>query len=90
MTATISKANAVSSCKFSTTNWLQAINMHIDKIKNDLTDDDWRAIFDALHRLQESRTHKAQIDTGVVPGEHELLPADPPIPPPMSLTPPPA
>ena len=61
--------------------------MYIDKIKNDLTDDNWKAIFDALHRLQESRTHEAQIEAGVTPEEREpLLPADPPTPPLTSLT----
>ena len=71
-----------SSNEFSTTNWLQATNRYIDKIKNDLNDDNWRAIFDALRRLQESRTHEAQVDAGVVFEEREpLLPADPPTPP---------
>jgi len=57
--------------------------MYVDKIKNDLTDDNWRAIFDALHRLQESRAHEAQVEAGAVLEEHEpLLPADPPTPPP--------
>ena len=74
----ISSAN-----EFSTTNWLRATNMYIDKIKNDLTDDNWMAIFDTLHRLQESRAHEAQVEAGMVLEEREpLLPADPPTPPP--------
>ena len=73
--------------EFSATNWLRATNMYIDKIKNNLTDDNWKAIFDALHWLQESHTHEAQIEAGVAPEEHELLlPADPPTPPLTSLT----
>ena len=57
--------------------------MYINQIKNDLTDDNWRAIFDALHRLQESRAHEVQVEAGVVLEDREpLLPADPPTPPP--------
>ena len=56
--------------------------MYIDKIKNDLTDDNWKAIFNALEWLQEIRAHEAQVEAGVVPEEREpLLPADPPTPP---------
>ena len=36
---------------FSATNWLRVTNMYIDKIKNDLNEDNWKAIFDTLHRL---------------------------------------
>ena len=65
--------------------------MYIKKIENDLTDDNWMAIFDALHRLQDSHTHEAQIEAGATSEEHEpLLPTDPPTPPPASLTLPPA
>lgn len=57
--------------------------MYVDKIKNDLTNDNWAAIFDALHQLQETRVHEAQVEAGVVVEEREpLLPADPPTPPP--------
>ena len=70
--------------EFSSTKWIRTTNMYIDKIKNDLTDDNWKAIFDALYRLQESRAHEALVEVGIVPEEREpLLPADP-------LTPPPA
>lgn len=56
--------------------------MYVDKIKKDLTDDNWRAIFDALDRLQETRAQEAQVEAGVVLEEREpLLPADPPTPP---------
>lgn len=55
--------------------------MYIDKIKN-LTDDNWEAIFKALDQLEETLAREAQIEAGIVPGEHEpLLPADPPSPP---------
>ena len=60
------------------------MNMYIDKINNDLTDDNWKAIFDALDRLQETRAHEARVEAGVVLEEREpLLPADPPTPPPV-------
>ena len=69
--------------EFSSTKWVRTTNMYIDKIKNDLTDDNWKAIFDALYRLQESRAHEALVEAGIVPEEREpLLPADPPTPPP--------
>ena len=56
--------------------------MYVDKIKKDLTDDNWRAIFDALDRLQETRAQEAQVEAGVVLEECEpLFPADPPTPP---------
>jgi len=68
---------------FSATNWLRATNMYIDKITNDLTDDNWKAIFNALHWLQESRAHETKVEAGIVLEEREpLLPADPPTPPP--------
>ena len=56
--------------------------MYVNKIKKDLTDDNWRAIFDALDRLHETCAQEAQVEAGVVLEEHEpLLPADPPTPP---------
>ena len=69
--------------EFSATNWLQATNMYLDKIQNDLTADNWKAIFEALGQLQELRALEDQVEAGVVFKEHEpLLPADPPTPPP--------
>jgi hypothetical protein len=66
---------------FSATKWLRSTNKYIDHIKR-LTDDNWTAIFAALHRLQESRRREMQVDAGVVMEEHEpLLPADPQTPP---------
>ena len=60
------------------------MNMYIDKINNDLTDDNWKAIFDALDQLQETCAYEARVEVGVVLEECEpLLPADPPTPPPV-------
>lgn len=72
--------------EFSTSNWLPTTNMYIDKIQNDLSSDNWTAIFQGLHRLQESQAQDAQIQAGapLVAKEREpLLPADPPTPPPL-------
>ena len=62
--------------------WLQTTDMYIHKIK-DLTGEKWTAIFQALHRLQESRARDEQIEIGARPSleEHEsLLSEDPPSP----------
>jgi hypothetical protein len=68
--------------EFSSTNWLRATTMYADKIQNDLDDDNWKAIFDALNRLQESCNQEAQVEAGIVLEDREaLLPADPPTPP---------
>ena len=76
--------NMLSGNEFSATNWLRATTMYADKIKNDLTDDNWSTIFNALYWLQESRIQEAQVEAGVVLEEHEpLLPADPLTPPPI-------
>ena len=70
--------------EFSATNWVKMTNMYINKINNDLTDDNWKAIFNALDRLQETCAHEARVKAGVVLEEREpLLPADPPTPPPI-------
>jgi hypothetical protein len=69
---------------FSSSNCLPATNLYLDKIQNDLTSDDWTAIFQGLRRLQESRARDEQIEIGAspVPKQREaLLPADPPTPP---------
>lgn len=56
--------------------------MYVAKIKKDLTDDNWTAIFNALDQLQESLLHDANVEAGARVEEHEpLLPADPPTPP---------
>jgi hypothetical protein len=74
-----------SSNEFSTTNWLRTTNMYLDKIQNDLTSDNWSAIFKALHQLEDSCARAAQVEAGVTaPEDREpLLPADPPTPPPV-------
>jgi hypothetical protein len=71
-------------CDFSSLKWLATTSQYLDKIQNDLTSESWTAIFQALHRLQESRTRDDQIQIGApsVPMQREaLLPADPPTPP---------
>lgn len=72
--------------EFSSSKWHATTNLYIDKIQNDLTDDNWTAIFQALHRLQDSRAQadKIQVGAPLVPKQREaLLPADPPTPPPL-------
>ena len=57
--------------------------MYIKKIIN-LTEDNWKAIFEALYKLQESRAYDAQVEVGAVAEDHEaLLSDDPPSPVPM-------
>jgi hypothetical protein len=68
---------------FSSSKWLPTTDMYVDKIKNDLGSDNWTAIFQALHRLQESRARDEQIEIGApsTPKQREaLLPADPSTP----------
>lgn len=58
--------------------------MYIDKIKNDLTSENWTGIFQALYRLEESDARDSRRQTGapLVPTPREaLLPADPATPP---------
>ena len=75
-----------SGSNFSSSKWLATTNLYLDKIQNDLTSDNWTAIFQALHHLEEADERDNQIEIGapLVPKEHEaLLPADPPTPPPL-------
>ena len=72
--------------EFSSSKWLTTTDFYIDKIQNDLTSDNWTAIFQGLHHLHESRTQDDRIQIGAppVPKQREaLLPADPPTPPPL-------
>jgi hypothetical protein len=72
--------------EFSSSKWFSTTEMYLDKIKNDLTSDNWTSIFQALHRLHEARARDEQIEAGapLAPKEREaLLPADPPSPPPL-------
>jgi hypothetical protein len=74
------------SSKFSSSKWLPTTDLYLDKIQNDLTSENWTAIFEVLHNLQESRARDKQIQNGgpLVPEQREaLLPADPPTPPPF-------
>jgi len=60
--------------------------LYLDKIQNDLNSDNWMAIFQALHHLQEVHARDEQIEIGgpSVPKQCEaLLSADPPTPPPL-------
>jgi len=69
--------------EFSSSKWLPKMEMYVDKIQNDLTSDNWTTIFQALHRLEESRARDEQVEIGapLVPKQREpLLPADPPSP----------
>lgn len=71
---------------FSSSKWLSTTELYIDKIQNDLNSDNWTTIFQALHRLQESRARDDQIQVGAPPiakQREALLPADPPTPPPL-------
>lgn len=72
----------VSGTEFSATNCLRTTTMYVQKIKKDLDDDNWAAIFDALAAFKESRSQEANAEAGLTVEEHEpLLPADPPSPP---------
>ena len=69
---------------FSSSKWLKMTELYLDMIENDLTDDNWTAIFQALHRLQESNEQDGRVQVGasLTPKQRvSLLPADPPTPP---------
>ncbi|KAF9779590.1 hypothetical protein BJ322DRAFT_1113390 [Thelephora terrestris] len=65
--------------EFSGTNCLPATKKYLKLIKA-LTDDDWKAIFEAVAQYQEARSHEAQVEVGAVSEDEDepLLPADPP------------
>jgi hypothetical protein len=72
--------------EFSTTNWEPSTCTFLDTIENDLTDDDWVGIFDALHKLGKSQARAARLAAGAPaeePIREALLPVDPPTPPPL-------
>jgi len=74
------------SSDFSSSKWLPTTDFYLDKIQNDLSGNNWTAIFQVLHHLQESHERDEQIQVGapLVPKQCEaLLPADPPTPPPL-------
>ena len=59
----------------------------VDQIENDLTGDDWMAIFQASHRLEESDTRdgQMQISAPLAPRQREpSLRADSSTPPPAA------
>jgi len=69
---------------FSSSKWLPMTEFYIDKIQNDLSSDNWTAIFQGLHALQESCVQDDRIQVGASPVARQreaLLPADPPTPP---------
>ena len=71
---------------FSSSKWLGATNFYLDKIQNDLTSDNWDAIFQGLHRLQESCAQDERISAGApatLQQREALLLADPPTLPPL-------
>lgn len=66
--------------EFSSSKWLTATNLYLEMIENDLTSDNWTAIFQALHGLYESdaRDDRVQVGAPPTPKKREaLLPADP-------------
>ena len=80
---------------FNSPKWLSTTDRYLKMIENDLTGNNWTAIFQALHSLHESDAQDDHIQVGgpLTPKQHMLLlPADPSTPPPSpanSLTPPP-
>ena len=69
---------------FSSSKWLSTTELYLEMIENDLTSDNWTAIFQALHRLQDSNAQDDRIQVGapLTPKKCEpLLPASPPTPP---------
>ena len=80
---------------FSSSKWLSMMDLYLEMIENDLTGDNWTAIFQALHSLHESNARDDCIQVGgtLTPKQRiSLLPADPSTPPPPlanPLTPPP-
>ena len=69
---------------FSSSKWFSTTEMYLDKIQNDLSSDNWTAIYQALDRLQESQAKEEliQVRAPSTPKQREaLLPADTPTPP---------
>ena len=69
--------------EFSSSKWLPTTEFYLDKIKHDLTGDNWTGIFQALRHLRESDARKNKIQVGAPssPKPREaLLPDDPPSP----------
>ena len=71
---------------FSSSKWLPTTDLYLEMIENDLTGNNWTAIFQALHHLQESdaQDDRVQVGAPLTPKQRvSLLPADPPTPPPL-------
>ena len=71
---------------FSSTKWLPTTDFYLEKIQNDLSSENWTAIFQALHDLKESCARDERIKVGApsTPEQREvLLPEDPPTPSPL-------
>ena len=69
---------------FSSSKWLPTTELFLDMIEKDLTSDNWTAIFQALHNLQESNARDDHIRAGApltLKQREALLPADPLTPP---------
>ena len=82
----LSGVYVTSGSEFSLSKWLSVTELYLEMIKNDLMSDDWTAIFQALHCLQDTNTQDncVQVGAPLTPKQHELLlPADPPTLPPL-------
>ena len=51
------------SSEFSSSRWLATMDYYLDKIQNDLTSDNWTAIYQGLHHLNESHVQADQVQT---------------------------
>lgn len=72
--------------EFSSSKWHSTTEFYVDKIQHDLSSDNWNAIFQALHDLQETRARDERVRVGdpLVPRQRNaLLHSDPPSPPPL-------
>lgn len=72
---------------FSSSKWLSSTELYADQIENDLTSENWTAIFQALHQLRESDAQDDQVQIGAPLARKQrepLLPADPSTPPPSA------
>ena len=71
---------------FSSSKWLTITDHYLDMIQHNLSSDNWTAIFQALHRLQEDREKAKQVQIGAPQTpkpRNALLPPDPLTPPPL-------
>ena len=69
---------------FSLLKWLTATDHYLDMIQNDLSSDNWTAIFQVLCHLQDAREKAEKVQVGAPQTPWPciaLLPPDPPTPP---------